>query len=41
MRISRLLEIEYNAEFDGKRTVKTVVGGKHIVDTTYKIKGVV
>lgn len=30
----------YNAEFDGKRTVKTVVGGKHIVDTTYKIKGV-
>lgn len=30
----------YNAQFDGKRTVKTVKGGKHIVDTTYKIKGV-
>lgn len=28
----------YDAEFDGKRTVKTVVGGKHIVDTTYKLK---
>lgn len=30
----------YNAKFDGKRTVKTVKGGKHIVDTTYQIKGV-
>lgn len=28
----------YDAQFDGKRTVKSVVGGKHIVGTTYKLK---
>ena len=30
---------EYNTEFAGKRSVKTVKGGKHIVDTTYRING--
>lgn len=29
---------QYEATFDGKRQVKTVKGGKHIVSTTYKIK---